>query len=64
MKINNPDLIFSKENLWDSYLKVEGELAKAQSQIGLITKKAAANIYKNAKYIKLIIKLCLLNQMS
>ena len=48
MKINDPDLIFSKENLWDSYLKVEGELAKAQSQIGLIPKKAAANIYKNA----------------
>ena len=49
MKINDPDLIFSKANLWDSYLKVEGELAKAQSQIGLIPKKAAANIYKNAK---------------
>ena len=49
MKINDPDLIFSKESLWDSYLKVEGELAKAQSQIGLIPKKAAANIYKNAK---------------
>ena len=48
MKINDPDLIFSKANLWDSYLKVEGELAKAQSQIGLIPKKAAANIYKNA----------------
>ena len=39
MKINDPDLIFSKENLWDSYLKVEGELAKAQSQIGLIPKR-------------------------
>ena len=28
-KIDNPDKIFDRENLWDSYLKVEGELALA-----------------------------------
>ena len=48
-KIDNPDKIFDRENLWDSYLKVEGELALAQSQVGIIPKKAAKEISKNAK---------------
>ena len=43
-KIDNPDKIFDRENLWDSYLKVEGELALAQSQVGIIPKKAAKEI--------------------
>ena len=30
MKINDPDLIFSKSNLWDIYLKVEFEIEKDQ----------------------------------
>ena len=48
-KIDNPYKIFDRENLWDSYLKVEGELALAQSQVGIIPKKAAKEISKNAK---------------
>lgn len=46
-KIKNPYSIFHKDNLWKSYAFIEGELAKAQAEVGIIPKKAAINILKN-----------------
>ena len=46
-KIKNPYSIFHKDNLWKSYALIEGELAKAQAEVGIIPKKAAINILKN-----------------
>ncbi len=47
-KIKNPYSIFHKDNLWKSYALIEGELAKAQAEVGIIPKKAAINILKNS----------------
>ena len=47
-KIKNPYSIFHKDNLWKSYAFIEGELAKAQAEVGIIPKKAAINILKNS----------------
>ena len=48
-KNNKTISVFNKYNLWKSYAIIEGELAKAQSQVGLIPKKVANNILKNSK---------------
>ena len=48
-KIKNPSSMFNKDNLWKSYAIIEGELAKAQAEVGIIPKKAATNILKNSK---------------
>ena len=41
--------IFSKEILWESYLKVESEMAQAQSEAGIIPEWASKIIAKNSK---------------
>jgi len=39
---------FENSNLWESYLKVESEMAQAQAKVGIIPKKAADIISKNS----------------
>ena len=39
---------FENSNLWESYLKVESEMAQAQAKVGIIPKKATDIISKNS----------------
>ena len=47
-----PEYLLLKENLWQSYANVEAEMAKAQSQVGIIPKQAAIIIKKKSNFSK------------
>ena len=49
---NEPEYLLLKENLWQSYANVEAEMAKAQSQVGIIPKQAAIIIKKKSNFSK------------
>ena len=42
--------LLKKETFWQSYSNVEAEMAIAQSQVGIIPKKAASVIKKKSKF--------------
>ena len=47
-----PEYLLLKNNLWQSYANVEAEMAKAQSQVGIIPKQAAIIIKKKSNFSK------------